>query len=83
MALKLLKRFKDLSKESLSDFKFTVPILLRESLSLPSASDIVPDKFSSLAALAKMPSAFPSGTRFGFLQQIVYDRKFLNLSLSW
>jgi len=81
VALKLLKGFDGLPKESLSNFKFSVPKLLRESLSLP--SDIVPDKFSSLVALAKMPSAFPSGTRLGFLQQIIYDRKFLSFSLSW
>ena len=83
MALRLLRRFKDLPEQSLSIYEFSVPTLLRESLSLPSKisesdplQQSLPDKFSALVALAKMPTSFPSGTRLGFLGQIIYESKF-------
>ncbi|GAU25790.1 hypothetical protein TSUD_222480 [Trifolium subterraneum] len=88
VALKLLKRYKDLPKESLSSYNFSVPKLLRESLSLPnkilelnSNQQPLPDKFSALVALAKMPSAFPSGNQFSRREQFIYDSKFLQLIL--
>jgi hypothetical protein len=40
----------------------------------------VPDKFSALVALAKMPSAFPSGNQFSHGEQFIYDSKFSQLS---
>jgi len=83
VALRLLRRFNDLPKESLSIYEFSVPKLLRESLSLPvkilepdPLHQPLPDKFSALVALAKMPSAFPSGTRFIRREQFIYDSKF-------
>jgi len=88
VALRLLKRYKDLAKESLSIYEFSVPKLLRESLSLPKEISepadplhhSLRDKFSSLTALAKMPTAFPSGTRFGLRERIIYDSKFSHFS---
>ncbi|RHN54763.1 putative ankyrin repeat-containing domain-containing protein [Medicago truncatula] len=82
VALKLLKRYKELPKESLSLYKFSVPKSLRGSLSLPSNEShqqSLSDKFSALVALAKMPSAFPSGIRFSRREQFIYDSKFKNL----
>ncbi|XP_045813960.1 uncharacterized protein LOC123907653 isoform X2 [Trifolium pratense] len=78
VALKLLKRYKDLPKESLSLYNFSIiSKLLRESLSLPKLDSnqkpAVPDKFSALVALAKMPLAFPSGYQFSRWEQLIYD----------
>ncbi|PNX95559.1 ankyrin repeat-containing protein [Trifolium pratense] len=80
VALKLLKRYEELPKESLSLYKFSVPKLLRESLSLPnkileldSNQQPLPDKFSALVALAKMPLAFPSGNQFSRREQLIYN----------
>jgi hypothetical protein len=88
VALKLLKRYQNLPKESLSEYNFTVPKLLRESLSLndkilesDSSQQTLPkDKFSALIALAKMPSAFPSGHQFSHREQFIYNSKFSHLS---
>jgi hypothetical protein len=80
VALKLLKRYQDLPKESLSLYNFSVPELLREILELDSHQQHVPDKFSALVALAKMPSAFPSGNQFSHGEQFIYDSKFSQLS---
>jgi hypothetical protein len=87
VALKLLKRYQNLPKESLSVYNFPVPKLLRESLSLndkilelDSNQEPVPVKFSALVALAKMPSAFPSGNQFSHREQFIYDGKFSHLS---
>ncbi|MCH95248.1 ankyrin repeat protein, partial [Trifolium medium] len=80
VALKLLKRYEELPRESLSLYNFSVPKLLRESLSLPnkilefdSNQQPLPDKFSALVALAKMPLAFPSGNKFSRREQLIYD----------
>lgn len=68
MALRLLVSYPDLPRESLP---LSIPKMLRQSF---------PDKFSPLVALSKMPSAFPSGTRFGRLEQFFYDSKFSHFS---
>ncbi|KAK2373800.1 ankyrin repeat-containing protein ITN1 [Trifolium repens] len=81
VALKLLKRYENLPKESLSVYNFSVPKLLRESLSLndkileldSSQQPLYTDKFSALVALAKIPSAFPSGNQFSHREQFIYD----------
>ncbi|WJX56313.1 hypothetical protein P8452_41981 [Trifolium repens] len=80
VALKLLIRYKDLPKESLSLYNFSVPKLLREPLSLPnkileldSNQQPIPNKFLALVALAKLPSAFPSGNQFNRREQFIYD----------
>lgn len=70
VALRLLKSYPDLPKESLSG-EFPVPDLLRNSLS---------GNFSVLDALAKMPAAFPSGSRFGRRERFIYDGKFSHFS---
>jgi hypothetical protein len=87
VALKLLLRYKDPPKESLSLYNFSVPKLLREPLSLPnkileldSNQQPIPNKFSALVALAKLPSAFPSGNQFNRREQFIYDSKFSQLS---
>ncbi|RHN54767.1 hypothetical protein MtrunA17_Chr5g0410421 [Medicago truncatula] len=38
------------------------------------------DSNSVLFALAKTPSIFPSDSRFGLREQLIYDSKFSNLS---
>ncbi|XP_045813963.1 uncharacterized protein LOC123907657 isoform X2 [Trifolium pratense] len=80
VALRLLKRYEELPRESLSLYNFSVPKLLRESLSLPIQNldlDLIlqryPDKFSALVALAKMPSLFPSGSQFGLREKLIYN----------
>jgi hypothetical protein len=88
VALKLLNCYEDLPEESLSLYNFSVPKLLRESLSLPNEiseldsinQEPLPDKFSALVALAKMPSAFPSGNQFSRREQFIYDSKFSQIS---
>lgn len=75
VALRLLKRYKELPKESLSLYRIHVPKMLWGSLSLSNDShqQSLSDKFSALVALAKMPSAFPSGTKFSRREQFIYD----------
>ncbi|KAI5438151.1 hypothetical protein KIW84_024047 [Lathyrus oleraceus] len=67
VALRLLVSYPDLPRESLP---LSIPKMLRQSF---------PDKFSPLVALSKMPSAFPSGTRFGRLEQFFYDSVILRI----
>ncbi|KAJ1431086.1 PGG domain [Sesbania bispinosa] len=46
--------------------------LLQRYEDLPSES-LSTEKFTALLALAKMPSAFPSGSRFGLREQFIYQ----------
>ncbi|KAJ1431088.1 PGG domain [Sesbania bispinosa] len=61
VALRLLQTYPDdLPRDSLNLSEDRFPFVL-------------PDEFSVLNILASMPSAFPSGNRFGLLQQFIYD----------
>ncbi|WJX56319.1 hypothetical protein P8452_41986 [Trifolium repens] len=81
VALKLLNSYNELAKESLSSYNFSVPNLLRVSLSISSLNQ-VDQPISPIEALAKRPSLFPSGNRFGFREKLIYNRKFSCLHYS-
>lgn len=88
VALKLLKRYPSLPEESLSIVFHSPDPKSVPGDELPDPADLLKlklkikkslcDNLSVLDALAKMPGAFPSGSRFGRLEQFIYDGKFLH-----